>query len=104
MKKAHKVPTSEKILEKLEKVPENQDEVQIDGDNEESTDLFAEAYLNTLNESLDSLSPEKIRDKATEILPIQRGQNLGMNATVFSSNTGILDLISPKNGIKLRSK
>ena len=90
----------------MEKVPENPDEVNIDGgDMEESTDLFAEAYLNNLNESFDSLSPEKIRDKTTEILANQnRGQNLGMNASVFSSNTGILDLISPKNGIKLRSK
>ena len=72
MKKARQGPPSEKFTSfdaKLEKVPENPDEVNIDGgDMEESTDLFAEAYLNNLNESFDSLSPEKIRDKTTEIL------------------------------------
>jgi hypothetical protein len=89
---------------KLEKVPENPDELNIDG-MDDSHDPFAEAYLNTLNESLDNLSPEKIRDKSTEILANPRGLNLGLNASVFSSTTGgVLDTVHPKNGVKLRSK
>ena len=51
----------------MEKIPENQDEVNMEEFDSEH-DQFAEAYLNTLNESLTVLSPEKIRDKSTELI------------------------------------
>lgn len=57
---------------------------------DENYDPFSEAYLNSLNESIHSLSPDKIRERSTEILE-PKSINNGTNANVFSSNTDVVD-------------
>jgi hypothetical protein len=56
-------------LIKIEKVRVEvlNDEIQ-DNSHSESLDHFSEGYLNHLNESIHALSPEKIRERSTDIL------------------------------------
>jgi hypothetical protein len=53
----------------MEKIPtEVCPEDGLDATYDDSYDPFAEAYLSGLNESVHSMSPEKIRERSTEIL------------------------------------
>ena len=49
------------------------------------------------------MSPEKIRNKNTELVD-SRNNYLGINSSVFSSNSGVLEMASPGNGVKLSAK
>ena len=77
---------------------------QLEEDDEDLVDSFAERYLDSINDSVKALSPEKIREKVQTIIdePIKQGMG-GLNTTIFSSTTDVVQIMQAKNGVKLVS-
>lgn len=67
-------------------------------------DLFDEQYLNSINDSVKSLSPDKIRQRDQNVIDelTKRGMG-GLNMSIFSSATDVINVMQAKNGVKMRS-
>ena len=65
-------------------------------------DLFDEQYLESINNSVKSLSPEKIRHRDTSVINNISGMG-GLNMSIFSSATDVMNVMQAKNGVKMSS-
>ena len=68
-----------------------------------SDNSFDEKYLDALNESIVTTSPEKLRGKEQELFEAT-AKAKGLNTNVFSAATDVLDMMKPGNGIKIKSR
>ena len=86
------------------KPPKGLEVLDEEGDDESATDTFDERYLDSINESVKTLSPEKIRVRDQTIIdePIKVGMG-GLNMSIFSSSNDVLSVMRAKNGVKLVS-
>lgn len=81
-----------------------QEEINEETLEENPMDLFDEQYLNSINDSVKSLSPDKIRQRDQNVIDelTKRGMG-GLNMSIFSSATDVINVMQAKNGVKMRS-
>lgn len=67
-------------------------------------DLFDEKYLDSINDSVKTLSPEKIRLRDQSVIDNATKHGMGgLNTAIFSSASDVMDIMQAKNGVKMKS-